>query len=269
MQSMNSMLNGGMRKKLKKYEPEEVKHNLYCDVCRHHYDLYIFNNGNYEFKDGCDCLLNAEYEKEQRDKKQKFINNVFSQSHINPSIQDAGIKNYIPQDKTQENALETTKKYIKEFATEELDDDSGRKPRNIIFNGSYGTGKSHLAYAIARNVKEKGYSVAFMHVPKLIDRIKATYNKGAKETTDDLIKLLSEIDLLILDDVGVGKSDHTLEKLYTIIDNRVGKNNIFTTNYNVEQLNQSQDWQRIYSRMVKNSRTVTIVGKNHRGQETW
>lgn len=268
MQSMNNMLNGSTRKKLKKYEPEEVKRNLYCDVCRHHYDLYIFNNG-YEFKDGCDCLINAEYEKEQRDKKQRFINNVFSQSHINPSIQDAGTKNYKPQNKTQEDALKAAEKYIKEFATKELNDDSNRKPRNIIFNGSYGTGKSHLAYAIARNVKEKGYSVAFMHVPKLIDRIKATYNKGAKETTDDLIKLLSEIDLLILDDVGVGKSDHTLEKLYTIIDNRVGKNNIFTTNYNVEQLNQSQDWQRIYSRMVKNSRTVTIVGKNYRGQETW
>ena len=34
-------------------------------------------------------------------------------------------------------------------------------------------------------------------------RIKATYNKNAAETTDELVQLLSNIDLLVLDDIGV------------------------------------------------------------------
>ena len=38
--------------------------------------------------------------------------------------------------------------------------------------------------------KNEGYSVAFMHIPMLMERIKATYNKNATETTDELVKLL-------------------------------------------------------------------------------
>ena len=71
--------------------------------------------------------------------------------------------------------------------------------------------------------KNEGYSVAFMHIPMLMERIKATYNKNATETTDELVKLLSNIDLLVLDDVGVENTEHTLNKLFSIVDNRVGK----------------------------------------------
>ena len=71
--------------------------------------------------------------------------------------------------------------------------------------------------------KNEGYSVAFMHIPMLMERIKATYNKNATETMDELVKLLSNIDLLVLDDVGVENTEHTLNKLFSIVDNRVGK----------------------------------------------
>ena len=61
---------------------------------------------------------------------------------------------------------------------------SYKEPKSLILQGSYGTGKSHLAYAIAKAVKSKGHTVAFMHIPMLMDRIKATYNKNAVETTE-------------------------------------------------------------------------------------
>ncbi len=47
-----------------------------------------------------------------------------------------------------------------------------------------------------------------MHIPMLIDSIKATYNKNAEETTDELVRLLSDIDLLVLDDMGVKHRTH-------------------------------------------------------------
>ncbi|EUG97896.1 hypothetical protein O784_00324, partial [Staphylococcus aureus M0222] len=75
--------------------------------------------------------------------------------------------------------------YVQGFSTKE--------PKSLILQGSYGTGKSHLAYAIAKAVKSKGHTVAFMHIPMLMDRIKATYNKNAVETTDELVRLLSDI----------------------------------------------------------------------------
>ena len=47
-----------------------------------------------------------------------------------------------------------------------------------------------------------------MHIPMLMERIKATYNKNAAETTDELVQLLSNIDLLVLDDIGVENTEH-------------------------------------------------------------
>ncbi|NGR86499.1 ATP-binding protein, partial [Staphylococcus aureus] len=106
---------------------------------------------------------------------------------------------------------QTAIEYVQGFSTKE--------PKSLILQGSYGTGKSHLAYAIAKAVKAKGHTVAFMHIPMLMDRIKATYNKNAVETTDELVRLLSDIDLLVLDDMGVENTEHTLNKLFSIVDN--------------------------------------------------
>ena len=102
-----------------------------------------------------------------------------------------------------------------------------------------------------------------------MERIKATYNRNATETTDELVQLLSSIDLLVLDDVGVENTEHTLNKLFSIVDNRVGKNNIFTTNFSDKELNQNMNWQRINSRMKQNARTVRVLGDDFRGRDAW
>ncbi|WP_192795320.1 ATP-binding protein, partial [Staphylococcus aureus] len=115
------------------------------------------------------------------------------------SLRDATVKNYKPQNEKQVHAKQTAIEYVQGFSTKE--------PKSLILQGSYGTGKSHLAYAIAKAVKAKGHTVAFMHIPMLMDRIKATYNKNAVETTDELVRLLSDIDLLVLDDMGVENTE--------------------------------------------------------------
>ncbi|GAB5854832.1 hypothetical protein JMUB7535_26660 [Staphylococcus aureus] len=92
-----------------------------------------------------------------------------------------------------------------------------------------------------------------MSRPMLMDRIKATYNKNAVETTDELVRLLSDIDLLVLDDMGVENTEHTLNKLFSIVDNRVGKNNIFTTNFSDKELNQN-----IFSSRRRHTRSAHV-----------
>ncbi|WP_256083958.1 ATP-binding protein, partial [Staphylococcus aureus] len=134
-----------------------------------------------------------------------------------------------------------------------------KEPKLLILQGSYGTGKSPLAYDITKAVKAKGHTVSFMHIPMFMDRIKATYNKNAVETTDELVKLRSEIDLLVLDDMGVENTEHTINKLFIIVDNRVGKNNIFTTNFSDKELNRNINWQRINSRMKNRARKVRVI----------
>lgn len=238
----------------------EEKHNLKCERCGNTYDYYKFSNGQ-EFRHGCDCsMIQAGKEAEQQ-RKQKYLNRIFNQSNVNASLRDATVNSYQPQNEYQVQAKNTAIEYVKGFSVDE--------PKSLILQGSYGTGKSHLAYAIAKAIKQQGYSVAFMHIPMLMERIKATYNRNATETTDELVQLLSSIDLLVLDDVGVENNEHTLNKLFSIVDNRVGKNNIFTTNFSDKELNQNMNWQRINSRMKQNARTVRVLGDDFRGRDAW
>ncbi|HEE8746252.1 TPA: ATP-binding protein, partial [Staphylococcus aureus] len=198
---MKPLFNEKINESLKKYQPIEVILRQNCDKCGHQYDLYKFENG-YEYKDGCECEIQRLAYEEYKRNKQKKLDYIFNQSNVNPSLRDATVNNYKPQNEKQVQAKQTAIEYVQGFSTKE--------PKSLILQGSYGTGKSHLAYAIAKAVKAKGHTVAFMHIPMLMDRIKATYNKNAVETTDELVKLLSEIDLLVLDDMGVENTEHTI-----------------------------------------------------------
>nr|WP_308816245.1 ATP-binding protein [Staphylococcus epidermidis] len=238
----------------------EEQHNLKCSKCGNTYDYYKFSNGH-EFRHGCDCELIEIGKKERAARKEKYLNRIFNQSNVNASLRDATVNSYQPQNEHQVQAKKTAIEYVKTFSVD--------KPKSLILQGSYGTGKSHIAYAIAKAIKNEGYSVAFMHIPMLMGRIKATYNKNAAETTDELVQLLSNIDLLVLDDIGVENTEHTLNKLFSIVDNRVGKNNIFTTNFSDKELNQNMNWQRINSRMKHNARTVKVLGDDYRERDAW
>lgn len=238
----------------------EEQHNLKCSKCGNTYDYYKFSNGH-EFRHGCDCELIEIGKKERAARKEKYLNRIFNQSNVNASLRDATVNSYQPQNEHQVQAKKTAIEYVKTFSVD--------KPKSLILQGSYGTGKSHIAYAIAKAIKNEGYSVAFMHIPMLMERIKATYNKNAAETTDELVQLLSNIDLLVLDDIGVENTEHTLNKLFSIVDNRVGKNNIFTTNFSDKELNQNMNWQRINSRMKHNARTVKVLGDDYRERDAW
>lgn len=238
----------------------EEQHNLKCNKCGNTYDYYKFSNGH-EFRHGCDCELIEIGKKERAARKEKYLNRIFNQSNVNASLRDATVNSYQPQNEHQVQAKKTAIEYVKIFSVD--------KPKSLILQGSYGTGKSHIAYAIAKAIKNEGYSVAFMHIPMLMERIKATYNKNAAETTDELVQLLSNIDLLVLDDIGVENTEHTLNKLFSIVDNRVGKNNIFTTNFSDKELNQNMNWQRINSRMKHNARTVKVLGDDYRERDAW
>ncbi|MFG6167920.1 ATP-binding protein [Staphylococcus aureus] len=238
----------------------EEEHNLKCSKCGNTYDYYKFSNGH-EFRHGCDCSMIQAGKEAERKRKQKYINSIFSQSTVNGSLKDATVNNYKPQNEKQVYAKKTAIEYVKTFSVD--------KPKSLILQGSYGTGKSHIAYAIAKAIKNEGYSVAFMHIPMLMERIKATYNKNAAETTDELVQLLSNIDLLVLDDMGVENTEHTINKLFSIVDNRVGKNNIFTTNFSDKELNQNMNWQRINSRMKHNARKVRVIGDDFRERDAW
>lgn len=108
----------------------------------------------------------------------------------------------------------------------------------IIFVGKNGTGKTHIATAIANELKKGNVPIIFGTLTDLVEK----YNKSYREHTElELTKLYTKVDLLIIDDLGIETmNDWMLSKLFVIVNERM-KNElpiIITTNYELEELKQ-------------------------------
>lgn len=98
-----------------------------------------------------------------------------------------------------------------------------QNPHNIwlLFLGPYGSGKTHLASAIANYRKDQGDDVVFIAVPDLMDYLRNTYSPEAGVSFSQRFQKVRDAGLLILDDLGTGSSSNwAKEKLFQIMDYR-------------------------------------------------
>lgn len=90
----------------------------------------------------------------------------------------------------------------------------------LFYTGRYGTGKTHLAAAIANDALEKGRDVIFQPVPDLLDLLRMSYGNTG-ESFGDRFDRIRTAELLILDDLGAqSPTAWAEEKLYQIINYR-------------------------------------------------
>lgn len=90
----------------------------------------------------------------------------------------------------------------------------------LFFTGRYGTGKTHLAAAIANYAVEKDMEIIFQPVPDLLDMLRMSYGNTG-ESYEDRFSRIRSVPLLILDDLGAQSSTPWAEeKLYQIINYR-------------------------------------------------
>lgn len=73
----------------------------------------------------------------------------------------------------------------------------------FVMLGTPGTGKNHLASALGNAIIKRGGSVLIATVSELMIRIKDTYRRDSELTEARIIKWLSTVDLLVLDEVGI------------------------------------------------------------------
>lgn len=113
-------------------------------------------------------------------------------------------------------------------------DENLEKGRGLWFMGSTGTGKTTLSMLISSQALAKGYSVAIYTMPKLLARIRGTYERDKGDDTYlQFFERLSQVDLLHIDDFGAEKrSEWVIEQLYSILNERYEQERsiIVTTN---------------------------------------
>ncbi len=138
---------------------------------------------------------------------------------------------------------------------------------NILFIGSSGVGKTHLATAIGMEASSKRVSTYFIHFNDLINKIKKACAENRQEK---VIKHYSKYKLLIIDEIGYMPIQSEFASIFfQLIANRYEKRStIITTNQPLskwgEVFGDNTIATAIIDRLVHHSCIIKITGRSYR-----
>lgn len=157
--------------------------------------------------------LHAESARQQK----KFnTERLMAQLAVPDRFSSATLANYLPENRDAARCLEVCQTYATRWP-ERLKQGGG-----LVICGKPGTGKNHLAFAIAKHViSEYQASVRFTSAIRIARNFKSTWSRTAEKTEAEVIAEYSSPDLLIIDEIGVQfGSDAEKMILFEIINNR-------------------------------------------------
>ncbi|MDX6622175.1 MAG: replication protein DnaC [Solirubrobacterales bacterium] len=145
-----------------------------------------------------------------------------------------------------------------------------RMGHGLWLAGDTGTGKTSLAMLVSKEATAQGKTVAIYSLPKLLARIRRTYDsQPGGESYLSFFEQLTSVDLLQIDDVGAEKSSEwVLEQLYSIVNERyeAERSIVVTTNLDEYKLLE-QIGERTVSRLLEIcGEPKTLSGPDHRSK---
>jgi DNA replication protein DnaC len=152
-------------------------------------------------------------QKLQQENRQVFAAKAIGRSGIKKRHQGCKFDNYFTQNADQRVAFSEARSL--------LDDYINRRSGGFIFAGTSGTGKNHLACAIANELLQLRRSVVVITVAELMLKIRDSYRNGSEVSETEIIRYLSGADLLVLDELGIQhNSNNERVMINRIIDER-------------------------------------------------
>ena len=137
---------------------------------------------------------------------------------------------------------------------------------NLLFYGEPGLGKTFLCNCLAKDILDKGYTVLYSTAPKLFKALESFRFNREDPGDPETIEALTEVDLLIIDDLGTEISTLvTASELFNILNTRLleSKSIIISTNLSPDGF-YNQYSERIVSRFFGNFRMLKFVGDDIR-----
>lgn len=188
----------------------------------------------------------------ERENFSTFSYKYYSDKDINPVTKLSSLE-------TAHRAVEECKRFIEDF---------DNKPKNLLFYGDIGVGKTFLSNCIAKELLEKGYSVIYFTAFQFFDIL----SKGVFNKDEDAIAAhqnFFDCDLLIIDDLGTELANSfTSSQLFLCVNERIlrNKSTIISTNLNLHEMAEIYS-ERVPSRITSNYTVIKLFGDDIRIQK--
>ena len=145
--------------------------------------------------------------------------------------------------------------------------------RGLLFMGSVGIGKTHLAVSILKGLTERGFRCLFYDFASLLKEIQDSYNPNTQTSELSVLAPVLKTDILVLDELGASKpTDWVRDTMAHVINTRYNdrKLTVFTTNYLDErraerdEILEDRIGMRLRSRLYEMCKTVVMDGRDYR-----
>lgn len=160
----------------------------------------------------------------------------------------------------QRRALAVARDYAEQFA------DNLRRGQGLIFSGLPGTGKSHLAAAVLQTMLQR--DVCYVTCLDMIREVRDAWRKGSDRSELQVLATLGELDLLVIDEVGVQygtEGEQTI--IFDILDRRYRdvRPTVILTNQDKAGL-KTFIGERTFDRLTETCRWVSFDWASYRAQ---
>jgi DNA replication protein DnaC len=167
-----------------------------------------------------------------------------------------------------QRALKTSKKFVEEYPLVQV---------GLLYLGSCGVGKTHLAVAVLRALILKGIPGLFYDFRDLLKEIQDSYNPNTHTSELRVLAPVYDAEVLVLDELGAGKPTEWVQETMThVINKRYNdkKITIFTSNY-LEDVKIDSPYDetlservgvRLLSRLHEMCRSILIEGDDYRNR---
>ncbi|NPA53533.1 MAG: ATP-binding protein [Aquificae bacterium] len=197
--------------------------------------------------------------------QRKVSKEVIKALNIPKRYEDVSLENFLILSKEHKKALSIVKSYIELKAFQ--------KGNGLMFVGPPGTGKTHLAVSIIKEIYTKyGIKGYFINTISMLFEVKKLYEERKSENS--LLKEILEVPILVLDDLGNERlSEWSKDIIHYIISNRYNdmKPIIITSNSYINTQNDLPSLEErlspsIISRIKSTCKLVEIKGTDIRSK---
>lgn len=192
-------------------------------------------------------------------RKQDAIEAAFARSAIPSDYRNKSFDNFVATTDNQRSAVNLCKQFVRGW------EKAKKGGYGLLMFGGVGTGKTHLSCAILSDLTP---SVAglYTRTADLVRVVRSTWKKDSEESEFDAVRKFVDIDLLVIDEVGVQSgSANEQQILFSILDARLAENRptILLSNLSPSQLVPVLG-ERLVDRIKAKCVPFHFTGKSHR-----